>query len=331
MLKDEKILNKVEKIVNDLFNQKIKNWSFLWEGYISEVYTVELYSWKQLVLKFLKQWQIWWFEYPLENIKSLVISDLMMKNIQNVNWVNSWGVYEIEWIYFQIMDFVQWRKMNLDDFMNEKIIDKIAEKIARMHIFWKGIVKNFEEEFKERYWKRWFREVFSNNETLLSVYEVWYSKSNYEDLGWKIFQIILDKYRNFIRQNNFKRLTTLHWDFWYDNVIVWEDDVYFIDFSRIPYWDPAIDVGRFIGEAIIRYVFSEDIKWKKVIDRFLNKYIEISKDEEVLRYLDISILWVFYINTSPLVQQFLNRTKSEFMKISGVIDNYDNFIKQIIK
>jgi len=160
MLKDEKILGKLNNIIYDLFGHKVNSWFFLGEWYISKVYKLNLENWKDIVVKFLKQDEIGGFEYPLENIKSLVISDLMMKNSQNINDVKSYGVYEIEWLYFHIMDFVSGRKMSVEDFVNDRLVEQIAEKIARIHLFWKEKTKDFNEEFKERYWKRSFREVF---------------------------------------------------------------------------------------------------------------------------------------------------------------------------
>jgi len=331
MLQDEKILHKVENIVNNLFSQKIESWCFLWEWYISKVYKVCLHNGKQLVLKFLKQWQIWWFEYPLESVKSLIISDLMMKNAQDVNWVKSWGVFEVDWIYFQIMDFIEGKKMFLDDFMDEKIVKKVAEKIAFIHQHWKKIVDKFSEDFKQKLWKRWFREVFSNNETLFSIYEIYYLNWNAYALWWKIFNLILEKYKKFIQTNRYERLTILHWDFWYDNVIIWKDDVCFIDFSRIPYGDPGIDVGRFIWEPVVRYVLTGDLKRLNIVEKFLKKYIEITKDEEILKYIDLTILWVFYVDCSPLVQQFLKWNNQDIKNIESFIQDFDVNLKKVLK
>ena len=185
----------------------------------------------------------------------------------------------------------------------------------------KNLKKDTGKEVLERF--------FSNNETLLSVYEIWYSKSEYEELGWKIFNLMLKRYKEFIKTEKINRLTTLHWDFWYDNVIIWKDDVYFIDFSRIPYWDPAIDIGRFIWEPVLRYGLFEDKKWKSVVNKFLQKYIEITKDKDIIRYIDISLLWVFYINTSPLVQQFLKWERQSFKKLDNIIDDFEEFKKDL--
>ncbi len=325
MLKDEKIFSEVNEKIKEIFWKPIKNWEFLGQWYISIVYKVELENWQKIVLKFINNQQVWGFEYPLEVVKSIAISDLMMQNAEKINKVKSRWVYNVGNIYVHMMDFVAGRKMKLEDLLDKSLIFAIASKIAHIHLYWKSITGSFEKANKKFFYKRWFREVFANNETLLSIYENRYIESDYKNLWWKVFNLILKKYNEYISKGDSDRLTILHGDFWYDNIIISQSDIYFIDFSRIPYGDPGIDVGRFIGEIFVQYIISEDKKWLNSIRLFLEKYLDITKDKQIINYIDMSVLWVIFIDSSPLVQQFLKWDNKKIGKIEKFIGSFSSF------
>jgi hypothetical protein len=82
---------------------------------------------------------------------------------------------------------------------------------------------------------------------------------------------------------------------------------------------------------VLRYYLFRDNRFKQAIKIFLDKYIKITKDEKILDYIDISLLWVFYVNASPLVQQFLNRDEDNFKRLIDVIENFDKVKKEVFK
>jgi hypothetical protein len=82
---------------------------------------------------------------------------------------------------------------------------------------------------------------------------------------------------------------------------------------------------------VVRYVLTGDLKRLNIVEKFLKKYIEITKDEEILKYIDLTILWVFYVDCSPLVQQFLKWNNQDIKNIESFIQDFDVNLKKVLK
>jgi len=257
----------------------------------------------------------WWFEYDIEDKKSFNISHNMQK--KDIWWLNSYWVLKYNNQFYHITDYFEWNILWLTDMTKENIIE-IANIIWNLHINWKKILSNFSSEELKIYYKRGLREIITNPETLFSLYE-WYIIWNQDEV---FFQKLIDKmlktYFKLIKNFDENRLTTIHWDFWQGNILINNNwNIKLIDFSRIPFWEPWIDIGRFITQFDIEYIINNDINILKLKELFLEQYLKITKDKDILNYTELSRLWVCFIQLSHLTQGFLKRDEDKITKIQN--------------
>jgi thiamine kinase-like enzyme len=100
--------------------------------------------------------------------------------------------------------------------------------------------------------------------------------------------------------NRGDRLTALHGDFWGANIFFREDDsLFIIDFSRIPWGDPAIDVGWFTSELLWRYNRTGSSYFKELIEEWLRIYEEKTGDTEIRKALPIMLGWSGIVQIYP--------------------------------
>jgi thiamine kinase-like enzyme len=85
-------------------------------------------------------------------------------------------------------------------------------------------------------YRRSLREVVTNYETILSLYEqsIGEQPSHIVTLVKQAFGLYMD----IIDTHSDRPCVSLHGDFWHNNIIFDDKDPYFIDFSRIPYGEP---------------------------------------------------------------------------------------------
>jgi thiamine kinase-like enzyme len=96
------------------------------------------------------------------------------------------------------------------------------------------------------------------------------------------------------------KLACLHGDFWGANFYFKTDgSSWVIDYSRIPYGDPAIDVGWWISQYIWLYIKTKKTLYKQLLKFFLDDYISISADLEIKERLPAVIALMMIINISP--------------------------------
>jgi len=257
----------------------------------------------------------WWFEYDIEDKKSFNISHNMQK--KDIWWLNSYWVLKYNNQFYHITDYFEWNILWLTDMTKENIIE-IANIIWNLHINWKKTLSNFSSEELKIYYKRGLREIITNPETLFSLYE-WYIIWNQDEV---FFQKLIDKmlktYFKLIKNFDENRLTTIHWDFWQGNILINNNwNIKLIDFSRIPFWEPWIDIGRFITQFDIEYIINNDINILKLKELFLEQYLKITKDKDILNYTELSRLWVCFIQLSHLTQGFLKRDEDKITKIQN--------------
>jgi thiamine kinase-like enzyme len=117
----------------------------------------------------------------------------------------------------------------------------------------------------------------------------------------------------------FDRLTALHGDFWGANIFFKDDgDLFVIDFSRIPWGDPAIDVGWFISEYIWYYHLTGNRYFKDLTETWLKIYEEKSGDGEIRKFIPLVIGWLGIVRVYPrwfpdhdvkIATQFINHIK----------------------
>lgn len=96
------------------------------------------------------------------------------------------------------------------------------------------------------------------------------------------------------------RLTALHGDFWGANIFFRDDgSIFIIDFSRIPWGDPAIDVGWFISQMIWYYHATGNRYFRDLADTWLQIYEEKSGDSELKSAITLAIGWVGIVQIYP--------------------------------
>ena len=96
------------------------------------------------------------------------------------------------------------------------------------------------------------------------------------------------------------RLTALHGDFWGANIFLRDDgSVFIIDFSRIPWGDPAIDAGWFLAELLWYYHLTGNPYFRELSEEWLKIYQEKSGDTELRKVLPLVIGWVGIVQVYP--------------------------------
>jgi thiamine kinase-like enzyme len=100
--------------------------------------------------------------------------------------------------------------------------------------------------------------------------------------------------------NRGDRLTALHGDFWGANIFFRDDgSIFVIDFSRIPWGDPAIDAGWFIAQFLWKYHETGNSYWKDMVEAWLTIYQEKSRDKELRKALPLVIGWTGIVQVYP--------------------------------
>jgi len=105
----------------------------------------------------------------------------------------------------------------------------------------------------------------------------------------------------------YDRLTALHGDFWGSNIFFGEENkCWIIDFSRIPWGDPAIDVGWFISEYLWYYHLTGNQYFRELAETWLSIYEKKSGDKELRRAMPLVIGWLAIARTSPVFSPVIN-------------------------
>lgn len=255
------------------------------------------------------------FEYIWDDLRSFLISHQMY---ENAGLVKSHGTFEHNNQTFHAQEAKNGETIDIDS-LDDNLVKLIAQKIATLHRSWKEKVNSLDKTYKKLLYRRWWRELLTNHETTFSIFEhhvVWKeSHALFEGLIEKMLQ----EYFRLMRDDQTERMTTLHWDFWHGNILLDSEteDLHLIDFSRIPYWDPGIDVGLFLWQFSIRELVDPDFSTRKnqIKNIFLKEYCEITWDQEIEKFLTLSELYVWFIHLSPLLQQFLKWSDEQKEKV----------------
>jgi len=96
------------------------------------------------------------------------------------------------------------------------------------------------------------------------------------------------------------RLTALHGDFWGANIFFKDDGgIFIIDFSRIPWGDPAIDVGWFMAQYLWYYHLTGNKYFKDITETWLKIYEEKSGDKEIRKAIPLVLGWTGIVQIYP--------------------------------
>lgn len=87
-------------------------------------------------------------------------------------------------------------------------------------------------------------------------------------------------------KGHYSRTRALHGDFWGSNLLVHKDSsISLIDFSRIPWGDPGIDIGRWMAQYVWLYLVTQNSYFKKLGELFLETYVQRTGDMEIRKAL----------------------------------------------
>ena len=103
------------------------------------------------------------------------------------------------------------------------------------------------------------------------------------------------------------RLAALHGDFWGTNLFFKKDgSVWAIDYSRIPWGDPGVDIGCWLSQYLWFYHETKNPYFKEIGEKFLNMYIEKSGDNEIRQSVSLVLGLMCIIFISPRLYPDLN-------------------------
>jgi len=93
------------------------------------------------------------------------------------------------------------------------------------------------------------------------------------------------------------RLRNLHGDFWGSNLFFNERGVHLVDFSRIPFGDPGIDICWWVFQYLWFYYETDNKYYKDLGEKFLELYEKKSGDKEIREAIIIAagIVGILYI------------------------------------
>lgn len=308
--------------LSDFLGVNIDSIEILSSWFLSAAYKAK--SWEMYYVVREIQKGMPWFEYHNEVLKSFSISHDMYDRAYEINKIKSYGVFNIDEKIFHVQDYRSWTVLFTWD-LDENLVKKIAEKIAEIHLLWKKKISFFEKKTQQLLYRRSLREILVHHETLFSTYEHRLESCNNKIYLKNIFMELTKEYLEFMDFWTYERCTILHWDFWAWNIISHENDVSFIDFSRIPYGEPWIDVWTFIANLEMFSLSNKDTDFLRLKKIFLDTYIKITWDKDISKYLNLSRYRVLFLHLSPVLQQFLNRDTQKTMDI------YDHYIELFIK
>lgn len=187
-------------------------------------------------------------------------------------------------------------KKNVDDEDRRQLSD-IADALIKIHS-----VKHFSED-KNRLkavYTDGLRNILTNPElSLMMLAEFPYDYKILNLDGQK--EIISLIYENIkINLGRYDRLTALHGDFWGANIFFKDDgNLFIIDFSRIPWGDPGIDVGWFISEYLWNYHLTGNNYFKELTELWLDIYEEKSGDKEIREFIPLAMGFIGIVQIYP--------------------------------
>lgn len=313
-------LAKLSKLVSAKLKEPIefKSIEKVGEGYHSDGFKLTASNGKIYFLKYVRSNDLG-FEFPERKIMSLMVSNEMGLRAKNdpaptgVIVMNEHGdtimpdlTHTTEVYHLQeykgsstgYSNIIQKNKHKTKvDSEDIKQLEAIADLILKVHS-----VKHPTKDKKHltALYNDGIRSVLTHPELAIMVLSEFpddYKVLNLE--GQK--QIISLMFENIkVWMGRYDRLTALHGDFWGANILFKDDETPFlIDFSRIPWGDPAIDVGWFLAEFIWNYHETGNPYFKEITETWLNIYEKKSGDKEVRKAICLILGWIGIVQIYP--------------------------------
>ncbi len=126
------------------------------------------------------------------------------------------------------------------------------------------------------------------------------------------------------------RLRALHGDLWGANVFVRKDKTsWIIDFSRIPWGDPGIDIGRWMGQYVWFYILTKNLYFKELGELFLETYAQKTGDEEIRKAASLGYIFSGFIYPVFFDKEDLSVRKKMFEHACKILDKGEFFWPEI--
>jgi thiamine kinase-like enzyme len=308
------------KLVSEKLGQKVNftNIEKIGSGYHSDGFKVTAEDGRSFFLKYVRSHDLG-FEFPERQIMSLMVSNSMGQRASNdpasvgvvvlnrneelilPDITDSTKVYHLQEFggtgtsYSAILE-KNINKKSVDE-EDKKQLSAIADFLLKVHSV-KHHSKNKAQ--LDAVYNDGLRNVLTNPELSIMVLSEFPADYKILDLeGQK--EIISLMYENIkYWTNRSDRLTALHGDFWGANIFFKEDgNIFVIDFSRIPWGDPGIDVGWFIAQFLWNYHSTGNNYFKELTEAWLNIYEEKSGDKEIRKAIALVVGWTGIVQIYP--------------------------------
>lgn len=330
--------NKASKIISLALGKKVavKEIMLVGSGYHSDGYKIivdkNIYFIKKIKSRDLG------FEFPERKLSALVLSDNMNKRARisplSLGVIVEGKSYDLlpnideDTIFYNVQEYGGDGKTYLailSECKNKKHMDDTDRKeiayfikyITSVHI-----IKHPSKDKKQRnaVYNDFLRSIIGNPEYTLQLLHAFPKdaqllspKDQKEYLGLMIEQMHLWKDRG-------DRLCALHGDFWPANAIC-SKKIYFIDYSRMPWGDPSIDIGFWVSTYLFMWHNTGNNYYKELGQAFLDGYIQVTKDEEILKAIvyPLSLVAIMYAHPTWVSGVDLKVRKSFYEHIKKML------------
>lgn len=299
------VFNKIEKIGS---------------GYHSDGFKVSTDDGESFFLKYVRSQDLG-FEFPERQIMTLMVSDGMGKRTKNkpasigviIDSENNEGIIlpEIDdsTKIYHLQEFSDGESISYSEILRKNISKKEVgeEDIKQLNAIADILVKIHSVKHSSNDKKR-LTAIYNDGirNTLihpeLSIMALSEFPIDYEVLDLEGQKEIISLMYGNIKEwtGRHDRLSALHGDFWGANIFFGENEKpWVIDFSRIPWGDPAIDVGWFIAENLWYYNLTGNDYFKDLAEKWLDIYQEKTGDTEVRKALPLILGWTGIVQVYP--------------------------------
>jgi len=312
--------------INKINNEKIIDFKKLEGGVSSEVYKVKtkknFYCLKRSLSKLLvkKEWFADTKRLKYEYHWLVHCKKIIPRSIPKIFQFNSKND-------FLILEYLDEKKYNtlkselLKKIINLKVIKKISKDIYKIHNESSNskTKKKFDNNFKNFYDLR------------LDAY--------FNEVG-RVHPNLKIKIKNIIKSYKKNSSTLVHGDFSPKNILVYKNNVKYIDAETCNYGDPVFDVVFFLNHLLIKSIHIPQIK-NKILEAykiFFDTYIKLIKKKQregfINRYLEMMpIMLLARVDGKSPVEYIKKKTIKNKIKLLSfsLIDKKLKTIDQIIK
>lgn len=175
-------------------------------------------------------------------------------------------------------------------------LEKITDLIADIHVI---KYSSSDEEYLKRIYNDGLRSIITNPELTFTLLQ-YFSEENKILPREKHAEYVGLMLKNVYKwEDRSDRLCALHGDFWGTNLYFTKKGTFLIDFSRIPWGDPGIDIGFWIAQYVWFFYETGNLYFKDLLDKFLANYIKKTSDNEIRETVCLSLGLMGIIYTNP--------------------------------